>query len=920
METPLLITHLHRVGRRLLAVRLASGLGWGLGAAIAVLLLGAWLDLLWELTPELRITAVALAGTAGVGVILGQAAIGWRGRDARRIASRMDRAAGTGGEILAGVDLTDERKEDSPLTVGLAHLAVERAGRVAAEVQTSRVAPARPIAWAVGALGGLGIGVGLIALCLPRLAETQWLRLSDPYGDHPPYSRVLYHVEPGDVQVVYGKGLDITVTTEGPPVDRLFLVLQPADGSGEETVPMFPEPGGEWRATLANVTASGRYFVRSHAGRSAKFGLTVLTVPRFEAVRFRITPPAYTNLPAYDGPLPQGGLSGLPGTRVQLWVKSNRPLRGGTLHAPGLAAPVTLAPVAPDSPEATGTFAICTPGKLHVRLEDTDGQPSSDPYSTSITVLTDERPMIRLLEPPPLSLATPNVALPVTVAAEDDYGITRLELFRSLNDSRPLPVAVQVKTPPPTRWSATVTLPLSTYGLEPGDEIKLFARVEDNDPAGAKGAESAIAVIRIISQEDFERLARARKGVELLMTKYRQAQRRLEKVREEADRLRKKTRDKDSAREVRAELRKLAEKMREEAEAMRLSAQKPLGYDLDKHLTEHLRRLSRRLEEAARDAEKLASENEVSPEELAKKLEELRDRLHREQEAYREDTLEPLDRLGLLQPLIEAAARFVQIYKRQRALAERLKSVVGQDRVTKPALKARFHDLQTEQEEIRTALGKLLDDLEDLATKLPDEPDFEELRKSVLDFTEAVRNSGATEAMSEAEGGLASFSGTRGHDGAKKAADILEKFLNKAEGEDGFGGTALRNLRFQPGLRDGLGDTVEQLLRDAGLQPGREGKGGVGGLSLQRNTLENVGLYGNVPGLGELPGSRPSTRSRAGGNGPTSGRGGDAGQPTGNDPRNSPTVGGPGEGMVPAQYRRRVAEYFQRLADESGGK
>ena len=104
--------------------------------------------------------------------------------------------------------------------------------------------------------------------------------------------------------------------------------------------------------------------------------------------------------------------------------------------------------------------------------------------------------------------------LPVVLAAEDDYGISRIELFRSLNDSRPLPVNVPVKTPPPTRWSTTTYLPLSSYGLEPGDEIKLFAHVEDNDPAGAKGAESPVAVIRIISQGEFERMVRARQGLE----------------------------------------------------------------------------------------------------------------------------------------------------------------------------------------------------------------------------------------------------------------------------------------------------------------------------------------------------------------------------------------------------------------------
>ena len=66
------------------------------------------------------------------------------------------------------------------------------------------------------------------------------------------------------------------------------------------------------------------------------------------------------------------------------------------------------------------------------------------------------------------------------------------------------------------------------YGLDPGDVIKLFARVEDNDPAGFKGAETPIVTVQIISQEDFERMQQMREGLEALLSKYRQADRRLE--------------------------------------------------------------------------------------------------------------------------------------------------------------------------------------------------------------------------------------------------------------------------------------------------------------------------------------------------------------------------------------------------------
>ena len=94
---------------------------------------------------------------------------------------------------------------------------------------------------------------------------------------------------------------------------------------------MFPEPGGAWRATVADVTAPGRYFVRTRGARSRQFGYGLITVPEIRDVKFRVTPPAYTRRPPYEGPLPQNGLAGLPGTKVEVWAKSNRPLSAGAM-------------------------------------------------------------------------------------------------------------------------------------------------------------------------------------------------------------------------------------------------------------------------------------------------------------------------------------------------------------------------------------------------------------------------------------------------------------------------------------------------------------------------------------------------------------------------------------------------------------
>jgi hypothetical protein len=263
-------------------------------------------------------------------------------------------------------------------------------------------------------------------------------------------------------------------------------------------------------------------------------------------------------------------------------------------------------------------------------------------------------------------------------------------------------------------------------------------------------------------------------------------------------------------------------------------------------------------------------------------------------------------------PLLEDSARFTALAQRQRDLAERLKSLSGKDRPDDPTTKARMRDLQAEQQQLREDLSRLLEDIEDHLAKLPESPELEQLRSTAQEFVEGLRGSGASEAMSEAESGLAEFSGTRGGASAGRAAEILEQFLNKSEG---MGGQGRACLKFAPGLGQSLGQTVEQLLADMGLGDGA----GSGGYSTRRNSLDNVGLYGRMPMMEQSSGgSRRNQQTGAVGT-----RGGTT--PPG---RSMPgtanpsarTASGSAEALVPVPYRRRVAEYFQRIADETGGK
>jgi len=916
---------LQNLRRRMLAVGISAGLGWALLVWLAVLTVCMWVDLVLELPPMLRLTSARVAVAFGLGWAAMTAWAVFRRSKPVDLARRMDRVARTGGQILSGIDLLMDERPRPGLTRGLADMAVVRAARLAQRVSPTEAVPSRPMGWAFGSLAGVVLLGGFLGLAVPGLVGTQWARFADPFGDHPPFSRIKFQIEPGAATVVYGDPLEIRVRTTGPAVDRVELVLCTNGATAQENVPMFPDADRLWRTTIAHVTEKGEYFIRAHRARSERFKIGLITVPELKGTRFRVTPPAYTHLKPYEGPLPQGGLAGLPGTRVEVWLRSNRPLSGGAMQFETQEATeqLPLQPVESGSSEVTGSFEISRPGKVVMRVTDVEGQASRDTFTAPITVLSDQRPFVRLMEPQAISLATPEAILPVVMSAEDDYGVERLQLFRSLNDSRALPQDIEIPPPPPTRRGENAQLPLSKYKLEPGDEIKLYARVEDNDPGGAKGSESPVSIVRIISQADYEKMMLIREGLEMMQSKYQEALRRMEAVTDEMDKLQKELEkelpDSELSKEMQRKLEQLAKRMEEEAGEIREAADHKLPYDLDANLTPELMKLAKSLEDAARQLEQLSKADKKSGKMPSvsgplDKLKQLSKGMSGAEQKFEEEATEPIEHLAKIYPLLEDEVRFLNIYGQQRDLAERLASLKGRDNEDNPELKTRMRDLEAEQRRLREELRQLLDEIEDHVAGLPDDERLDDLRETASKFAKDVRASGAAEAMGEGEEGLAAFSGTRGHAGAQEAADILDQFISRCQAM-GQGGQAC--LKFSPSLSAGLGNTVEQLLSSQGMSSSGTGEMGTGGYSASRNSLQNVGLYGQIPLMSQMTRSGQGRDTMTAVRGQNVGTGADEGNPWAIDPGGKLQAAGAASAVVPVTYRSRVGAYFQRVADET---
>lgn len=353
-----------RIRRRIGMIGAAVSLLWLLLAFALVLAVAAWCDLLWELSPDLRIGSMVVAALIATAVCARALWIHIAGPSrTAAVANRLDELLGGSGEIRVGVDLerqfprarASSEKADVPLTPGLAHLAVDAAAERAAKASVAKAVPWKPIRRPSALIACFLIGLTLVALINPRLLATQWMRFTHPWADAPPYSSLTFSVDPGDAEVPYGGELEIRVSTSGPPIEAMNLILLPASSLSSSTssqasgppsegdrVPMFREADGSWRTLLSSVTEPSGYYLSADRARSVRYKIRVLTVPRIEDMEIKITPPAYTGLPPYIGVLPSDGIVGLPGSKVEMTVQSNRPLSRVVLDFDPIDADATL--------------------------------------------------------------------------------------------------------------------------------------------------------------------------------------------------------------------------------------------------------------------------------------------------------------------------------------------------------------------------------------------------------------------------------------------------------------------------------------------------------------------------------------------------------------------------------------------------
>ncbi|MGH9472481.1 MAG: hypothetical protein ACRD1M_07025, partial [Terriglobales bacterium] len=397
----------------------------------------------------------------------------------------------------------DERGDADPF----AELLAEDGLAIAQQVPLHRIAS--PLRIRLAAAAG--------AACLAALI---WLVAAGPgtlgYGASllwtgpQPHAAPLYTltVKPGNATVRRHGDAVITALPRGWASPTVELFARYHGSSAWQQAPMQPAaakpspnaPAGGFQYQFAALNDDVDYYVQSGAVRSPTFHLRVQDLPSIQQIAVTYHYPAWSGMKDASNAR-AGDLSAVAGTRADLTLSTDQPLRQGQLEVSfGPAAPQPVALTALGHNRYRATLTLSTDGVYHVASNqpgDAPGAPTRISEDYFIAAPPPAPPQVALARPGRDYRASPIEEVTVALTASDAYGLRSLDLHYSVNGA-PEKVVPLLSQPGAKQAAGQTSLSLESFHAQPGDLISLYATARD-------GRATAHTAMQFIQADPFER-------------------------------------------------------------------------------------------------------------------------------------------------------------------------------------------------------------------------------------------------------------------------------------------------------------------------------------------------------------------------------------------------------------------------------
>ncbi len=352
-------------------------------------------------------------------------------------------------------------------------------------------------------LFGVAVAGMLAALLSPGFLRYGASLLLNPLRSAQAASPYAIQVQPGNVDVARGADQLVTAALSGFDSEdiEIALKLESEEGGWKRWPMTYDEAEGRYAYMMFDLESTTEYFVEANGVRSELFRIGVSDLPYVRQIDLEYVFPEYTGLS------PQrvedaGDIAALRGTKVKVHVHPTVQVPGGALRVEG-AEPK---PLEAGEPGAAGenaglvaTLDIEADGFYRIELQGFDGvsRPASPDYA--IEVLSDQPPSVSITKPGRDAKVSPIEEVFAEVKAEDDYGLSKVELVYSVNGSEEKVVRLYAGGKK-KEMVAGHTFFLEDHALSPGDFISYFARATD-----AGGSRVATTDIYFIEARPFDR-------------------------------------------------------------------------------------------------------------------------------------------------------------------------------------------------------------------------------------------------------------------------------------------------------------------------------------------------------------------------------------------------------------------------------
>jgi hypothetical protein len=439
---------------------------WTLGSATATAVLVVGVLAVWLIARDgvpLVITAGTVLAFAIVSVVFALLPLRQPPTD-RQLARFIEERAGNLDDVLVtAVEHGD--KPASPMSELLAADAV----RAARSVNFDRVITASDLRGAA-----IGAALGSVALLAATVAFAPSAnRAGHVVGSYLFPTQYVIDVTPGSLKVRMGEPVTVVARVEG--IDG-GLVPELTVGRGDAARSARMTPGskpGEFTFTLSNITVSFPYAVTAGAVKSAEYTVTVIRPVRVSRIDLRFDYPKEIGL-APQTESDSGDIYAPAGTKVGLTITTDKPVSQGRLKMADGAELV----LSGNDRVLTADLTIQKDGSYRVALDDVDGLSNPGDTEYFIRMLDDRPPDVRILRPAGDKQVSALEEVAVEARADDDYGITSLELVFKTSTGKESVVPLAGDKGGLTA-SGLRTLFLEDLKVQPGDFVTYHARARD---------------------------------------------------------------------------------------------------------------------------------------------------------------------------------------------------------------------------------------------------------------------------------------------------------------------------------------------------------------------------------------------------------------------------------------------------------